>query len=145
MRAIRNADFLLIRNYRPDRWPAGTPNPEKAFLPGSWLGDSDNGPTKTYMVENREKDEEHRLKYELAFGKRPEFELYDLRKDPGQVHNIAADPEYAQTLKSLTDQMTAELIATNDPRALGKGDVTFDPVPYLGGGPKRPQPKKKKE
>lgn len=146
MRAIRTDDFLMIRNYHPERWPAGTPNYEKAALEGAWLADCDNGPAKTYMVENKDKDDEHRLKYELSFGKRPEFELYDLSKDPGQIHNVAADPEYAEVLKKLNEQMTAELIESEDPRALGKGDETFDPVPYLGGGPKHPsasKPKKK--
>ncbi len=142
MRAIRNDDFLLIRNYRTDRWPSGTPNYEKAFLPGTWLGDCDNGPTKTYMVEHREKDDEHRLKYDLAFGKRPEFELYDLRTDPGQVRNVADHPEYADTLKQLSEQLTAELIATEDPRALGNGDEVFDSPKYLGGGPTYPGFKK---
>ena len=139
MRAIRNHDFLLIRNYRTDRWPAGTPNHEKAMIPGAWLADCDNGPTKTYMVENQDTDDEHRRKYELAFGKRPEFELYDLRTDPGQLRNVADDPAYADTLQQLSAQLTAELKASDDPRALGKGDETFDPVPYLGGAPKYPE------
>lgn len=138
MRAIRTYDFLLIHNYRTDRWPAGTPHYRKAMIPGAWLADCDNGPTKTYMVENRDKDAEHQRKYDLAFGKRPEFELYDLRKDPGQLHNVAAEPEYAETLQTLSQQLTADLKATEDPRALGRGDETFDRVPYLGGAPKFP-------
>lgn len=145
MRAIRTHDFLLIRNYRTDRWPAGTPNAEKAMIPGAWLADCDNGPSKTYIVENREKDEEHRMKYELAFGKRPEFELYDLADDPGQIRNVAGNPEYAEVLERLSKQLTDELTATGDPRALGKGDETFDPVPYLGGAPKKPGAKGKKK
>lgn len=145
MQAIRTDDFLLIRNYRTDRWPAGTPNHEKAFIPGSWLGDCDNGPTKTYMVENREKDEDHRFRYDLAFGKRPEFELYDLKTDPGQIRNVADNPDYAEILKTLSDQLTTELLASGDPRAMGKGDETFDPPPYLGGGPKHPSAGKQKK
>ena len=35
MRALRTRDYLFIRNYRPDRWPAGTPDHEKAN--GVWL------------------------------------------------------------------------------------------------------------
>jgi N-sulfoglucosamine sulfohydrolase len=67
-RAIRTQDFLYIRNYRPDRWPAGTPNHEKATIKNAWLADCDNGPTKTYMVDNRDEDAAHRQLYELAFG-----------------------------------------------------------------------------
>lgn len=136
MRAIRTHEFLLIRNYRTDRWPAGTPHHQKAMFPGAWLADCDNGPTKTVMVANRADSEEHRLRYEWAFGKRPEFELYDVGQDPGQLSNLAADPKYAETLKRLSDQLHRELVATEDPRALGRGDEVFDPVPYLGGAPK---------
>ncbi len=147
MRAIRNHDFLLIKNYRPDRWPAGTPNHEKATLPGAWLADCDNGPTKTYMVEHRDKDTEHRTKYELAFGKRPALELYDLRKDPGQLHNVATSADYAGVAKKLESQLEAELEATGDPRVAGKGAETFDQPEYLGGAPKFPgagKPRRKK-
>lgn len=138
MRALRNHDFLLIRNYRPERWPAGTPNYKLATIPNAWLADCDNGPTKSYMVENRDRNETHRRMYGLSFGKRPEFELYDLRNDPAQLNNVAYLPEYADKLHQLSEQLTAELSATGDPRVLGRGDETFDPVPYLGKGPRYP-------
>jgi N-sulfoglucosamine sulfohydrolase len=41
-RGIRTDDYLYIRNYAPDRWPAG--DPSKATVP---LGDVDDSPTKT--------------------------------------------------------------------------------------------------
>lgn len=138
MRAIRNDEHLLIRNYRPDRWPAGTPNYKKAFLPGTWLGDCDNGPTKTYMVELREKDDEHRRKYELAFGKRTAIELYDVKADPGQISNIAYLPENRPLVQKLLKQMSDELLATEDPRSKNGADYFFDTPPYLGGGPTHP-------
>lgn len=138
MRAIRNYEHLLIRNYRPDRWPAGTPNYRKAFLPGTWLGDCDNGPTKTYMVDFREKDDEHRLKYDLAFGKRTAIELYDVKADPGQTNNLAYLPENRPLVQKLLKQMTDELAASDDPRTRDGADYVFDSPPYLGGGPKHP-------
>ncbi len=33
--------------------------------------------------------------YDLAFAKRPAEELYDLRRDPGQTTNVAAETSYA--------------------------------------------------
>ncbi|MDE0577718.1 MAG: hypothetical protein OSB39_12280, partial [Opitutales bacterium] len=141
-RAIRTHDFLYLHNFRPDRWPAGTPNYEKATIGNAWLADCDNGPTKTYMVNNRDKDDHHRKLYDLAFGKRPADELYDLKKDPGQLVNVAADPAYAKTVKSLKDQLFDELRKTGDPRVTGKGP-DFDKFPYLGGAPKYPGPRKK--
>lgn len=136
-RAIRTHDFLYIRNFEPDRWPAGTPHYEQAAIPGAWLADCDNGPTKTYMVENRDKDATHRKLYDLAFAKRPAEELYDLNKDPGQLDNVADDPDYADAKKRLSKKLMQKLKATDDPRAFGKGEK-FDEYPYLGGAPKHP-------
>jgi arylsulfatase A-like enzyme len=140
-RAIRTSDFLYVRNFKPDRWPAGTPNHEKAAFPRAWYGDCDNGPTKTYMVANRDKDATHRKLYDLAFGKRPAEELYDLTKDPEQLRNVASDPQYANARKDLSHRLTNQLRATGDPRVVGGGE-TFDEYPYLGGAPTFPGPKK---
>jgi arylsulfatase A-like enzyme len=134
MRSIRTTDFLYIRNFRPDRWPAGTPHHERATLEGSWLGDCDNGPTKSYMVENQDGDAEHRRIYDLAFGKRPAEELYDLKKDPDQIVNVAADPEYAPVKMELESRLMAELRETGDPRVVG-GAERLEAYPYYGGSP----------
>ena len=136
-RAIRTHEFLYIRNFRPDRWPAGTPHYEKAAFKNAWYGDCDNGPTKTYMVANRDKDATHRRLFELAFDKRPAEELYDLKKDPDQLHNVAADPAYAEIRKQLDRQLVERLEATGDPR-VGGGGEKFDQYPYLGGAPSYP-------
>jgi N-sulfoglucosamine sulfohydrolase len=137
VRAIRTHDYLYIRNFKTERWPSGTPNYLEAAIPYCWLGDCDNGPTKTYMVENQKKDQEHQVLYDLAFGKRPAEELYDCRKDPEQVVNVADDPAYAKIKEKLSTQLMEQLVATGDPRATGGGDE-FDEVPYLGNGPRHP-------
>jgi len=136
-RGIRTDDFLYIRNFEPNRWPNGTPDYQHAAIPGTWYGDTDNGPTKTYMIENKDKDATHRRLYDLAFGKRPAEELYDLKSDPDQLTNVAADGAYADTKKKLAAALTDELRATGDPRIVGGGEK-FDQFPYLGGGPKHP-------
>lgn len=131
-RAVRTDDFLLIRNFRPDRWPAGTENYKNTFIPGAWFGDCDGGPTKNHMVKNRDKDEEHQRLFDLSFAKRPEFELYDLQKDPDQQHDEAANSEYADVLKKLSRQLEHDLRASGDPRVVGGGEK-FDTYPYTGG------------
>ena len=136
-RAIRTHEYLYIRNFAPDRWPAGTPDYHKAAFPGSWLADCDNGPTKTYMTDNRNRDELHARLWELSFGKRPAEELYDCVNDPGQLQNIAGDPAYAGVKNDLAARLMENLTATGDPRASGRGD-RFDTYPYYGGGPKHP-------
>ncbi len=141
-RGLRYENFLLIRNYRPDRWPNGTPNHEKAAIPGAWYADTDNGPTKTYMVDNRDKNATHRKLYDAAFGKRPEIELYDLRKDPDQLNNVVDVVNYYAAVQMMTNTLDRELRKRGDPRVTGE-EVNFDDFPYLGGAPKYPRGKKK--
>lgn len=145
MRAIRTDDYLLIRNFTPDRWPAGTPHYDKATIPGVWLGDCDNGPTKTYMVDHRDDDAEHRRKYDLSFAKRPEFELYVQANDPGQLNNVADQAAYRSVVADLNDRLSAELKRTGDPRILGTGAKVFDETKYLGGGPRHPDSQKNRQ
>lgn len=40
------------------------------------------------------------------FRKHPEFQLYDLLKDPWEMENLASNPEYATTLHQLKDSIT---------------------------------------
>jgi len=122
MRAFRTAQYLYIRNFAPDRWPAGDPEAYR---------DIDNGPTKSHMLEHRD-DPAVKPLFELACGKRPAEELYDLKTDPEQLKNVAADPAYAETLKNLSAALTAELKATGDPRAVGGAEI-IDTYPYSGG------------
>ena len=135
-RAIRTDDYLYIKNFRPDRWPAGTPNYDLATIKNAWLADCDNGPTKTYLWEHRN-DPAVKKYYDLAFGKRPAEELYDLTKDSGQMVNVAADPAYANIKRELAKRLMDELKATGDRRVTGSGDF-YDQQEYLGGAPKWP-------
>ncbi|MBW8040048.1 MAG: sulfatase [Planctomycetes bacterium] len=140
MRAIRTHDFLYIRNFKPNRWPAGTP---KAYAQiteivvsrprGTFYGysDIDASPAKSYMLKYRNEPKVKKL-FDLAFGKRPARELYDLRKDPEQLNNIADKPQYAGVKRKLNTTLMSELKATKDPRVLGRGDA-FDNYPYYGG------------
>ncbi len=128
-RAIRTTEYLYIWNLTPNRWPAG--DPER-------YGDIDGGPSKDYMMEHRD-DPAVRPLFELAFGMRPEEELYDLRNDPGELTNVADDLRHADAKKSLRAELEKWMADTADPRATGGGDE-FDTYPYFGGrGRRRPQ------
>ena len=130
-RAIRTKDFLYIRNFMPQRWPAGVPGIAHR---GKTFADCDNGPTKQFLVEHRN-DPYIRVYFHLAFDKRPAEELYDLRNDPFEILNVAYDPRYAKVRAELSKRMMDELRATGDLRVLG-GWERWEAYPYYG-GPKK--------
>jgi uncharacterized sulfatase len=84
------------------------------------------------MIEHRDEPEARPL-FALAFGKRPAEELFDLKKDPDQMRNVADDPAYAERKAALSAQLLAELQRTADPRVTGDG-TTFDRPPFAGPG-----------
>ena len=84
-RAVRTERFLYIRNFRPDCWPAGDPEMHVAVGP---FGDIDGGPSKDLLLARRS-DPAIAGAFALATAKRPAEELYDLRKDPDQLVNVA--------------------------------------------------------
>ena len=69
--------------------------------------------------------------YELAFGKRPAEELYDLRADPEQLNNVAGIPEYSEIRDELSTRLQNYTAETDDPRAHGK-DAPWDYYPFYG-------------
>jgi len=128
-RAIRTKDYLYIRNFEPTRWPSGSPNAADCARAIPY-GEIDPSPTKTFMMDHRDDPVVDRLA-ELAFGTRPENELYDLRRDPGQLNNIAGQPAAAKPTKMMRDRLMKYLTDTGDPRALGK-PAPWDFYPYYG-------------
>lgn len=129
-RAIRTKDHLLIINFKPDRYPLGDPygltvdsepstkqltNDTRATLP-----DEDAGPTKAWLVQHRH-EPKWKPYFDRAYGKRARLELYDLKSDPHQVHNLSADPQYAEVATTLEKRLIAELRSTGDPRLVDEG------------------------
>jgi len=140
MRALRNRDFIYIRNFAADRSPMGD---AKTALEASVLAsgaltentrvgfaDMDSSPTKEWIIAQRA-DPKWQWHFEHAFGRRPREELYDLRKDPDQVKNVASDPAYAQTKAALAKQLMTTLTDAKDPRVTGDG-MTFERPPFSG-------------
>lgn len=126
-RGVRTAELLYIRNYRPERWPAG--DPELVFAVGPF-GDIDGGLSKTLLLERRGDPAIARF-FELATAKRPAEELYDLRKDPGQLRNVAAERAHAKALSRLRAQLEEWQRRSGDPR-LTQDDDRWDAYPYYG-------------
>ena len=132
-RAIRSEEFLLVYNFFPDLWPAGNPvikNEEndkrdnvkgfKSIYPG--YHDIDPSPTKEEMMGMKDD-----ITFDLAFSKRPMMQLYDVKKDPFCMNNIAKLPEYREILSKLNDELFKRLKKQGDPRVLG--NTIFDSYP----------------
>ncbi len=137
-RALRTPDFLYIRNFMPDRWPMGSPKavtetetPAVNELEHNTFvafPDMDASPTKAWLIGQRHQTQ-WRWYYDFAFGKRPAEELYDLRLDPGQTKNLAADPGHAEVRQQLAARLLKILTEAGDPRVTGDGG-TFERPPY---------------
>jgi N-sulfoglucosamine sulfohydrolase len=126
IRAMRTDRYLYIRNFRPDRWPAGAPqkynaNGKLGPMHGGYH-DIDACPSLTFLIQNRNKPGISKF-FHLAVDKRPAEELFDVKNDPGNLKNLAADPHHAALLKRLRSEMDTELRKTGDPRVIDGGDV----------------------
>ena len=128
-RCIRTDTHLYIKNFAPERWPAGTPekyagakfNESKDLVAGT-IGpkdggyhDIDNGPTLQWMIANQNVPEAKPL-FDAAVAIRPAEELYDIRQDPGCLNNLAQKPNHQSLRKSLENQLNAYLTDTGDLR-----------------------------
>ena len=123
-RAIRTADFLYIRNFDPESWRSGEstkPSPKIDFTDGSWPNhegafsfNTDPSPTKQFLLDYRD-EANVRPFADLAFGPRPEEELYDVRADPGQLRNLATDRKFVAQRDELRDRLAQALKVSGDP------------------------------
>ena len=127
VRAIRTRDYLYVRNFRPDRWPAG--DPQLVFSVGPF-GDIDGGPAKSLLIDRRN-DPAFARYFLLATAKRPAEELYDLRADPHQLENVAGQPAHRDGQRRLRQQLDGWLRETGDPR-MTEDDDRWDRFPYYG-------------
>ena len=141
-RFLRHKEFIYIWNVESKRWPAGAPqryNPKDStklwpmyglnkngkYMGGGAFTDIDDCPSKTYIIENYE-DQETAKYFELAHGKRPEVELYNVTEDPYCLNNLAGDAEYASIENSMKEKLMGELQRSKDPRVVGPVKEVFD-------------------
>ena len=146
-RVLRTLDHALIVNFKHERWPLGDPYrldgkdeptfDEVAQTTFVTLPDDDAGPTKAWFVGARKLPEWSAM-FDKFYGRRPMFELYDLRKDPDEMNNVAEDPAYAAIRKEMTERLFTILRETGDPRMLEDGKY-FETPPLAGPLPKQEQ------
>ena len=118
IRGIRDHRHLYLRNFEPDRWPAG--NPEVYYR------NIDDSPTKTRVVEEKEQGNE--TYWQLCMGKRPKEELYDIQTDPHCITNLAESADHQTIKNTLWQKLRKTLEQHGDPRMEGRGHI-FDEYP----------------
>ena len=141
-RVIRSEEFLFIWNMKPERWPAGAPqrinpdNPEE-LLPmygidedgkqeSAWaFTDIDASPTKAFIIENWD-DENIKPFFDWSVAIRPEFEMFDVQKDPYCMTNISGNSEYADIEAEMKETLLNELKKSKDTRIVGPDTEVFD-------------------
>ncbi len=123
MRALRTYQSLYVRNYEPERWPAGDP-------PG--FGDIDASPSKQFLMD-RAATPGIRRYFDAACGRRPAEELYDHAFASEHTQSVAGQPAYAPVLRAAVSRMNHLLVQAGDPRAAGE-ELPWDASPYYGRG-----------
>ena len=135
-RAIRTQQYLYIKNYTPDRWPAGDPAPDKQIAKEGnsnvkifeGYEDIDASPTKTHMIKERQS---FPGLFALGFEKRNGEQMYDIIKDPYCLNDLSQDKKLSKIKSSLKKLLETKLKEQHDPRSEGSGDV-FESYPRFG-------------
>jgi|TARA_B110000438_G_scaffold209258_1_gene201124 N-sulfoglucosamine sulfohydrolase len=125
-RAMRSNQHLLIRNFKPNRWPAGDPqkydSPAQLGREHGGYHDIDACPTLTVLVEGR-KELEIGSFFHLAVDHRPAWELFDILADPACLNNLIDQKGNRHLQTRLQRKMLSFLKETGDPRVGGDGDI----------------------
>ena len=140
-RALRTPDYLYIRNFKPERWPAGAPRKYEGGELGPMHGayhDIDACPTLTFLIDNHRHPQFGHY-FHLAVDKRPAEELYEIQGDPGCLKNLAASADYAAIKTELRGRLETYLKQTGDPR-MGKNGEIFETYPRYSPIRKFPEP-----
>ena len=129
IRAMRTRDFLYIRNFEPDRWPAGHPTGFEGDKFGYY--DIDAAPSKSALIEGAG-DPAVAEFFRLAVELRPEEELFDVRRDPGNLVNLVDDPAFTDIKERLAKELNETLRSTGDPRMTGGAEIWESYERYSG-------------
>lgn len=112
VRTIRTKRYQLVWNMKPERSPAGDELNENEALA-----------EMNEIIARKNSGAEGIDYYQLAYGLRPEFELYDMQNDPYGMVNVAENQAYQMAFDSLFTVLKGQLIKDGDPRMKGNGDV----------------------
>jgi arylsulfatase A-like enzyme len=102
-RSIRDKDFLLIKNFRPQQ---------------AWQGPADSVRSPSHQdLLAKQKEDDKRLtpaQADVLLAPRPDIEMYRTSTDPHQLNNLAGQPEYASIQRRLTETLARWMEETHD-------------------------------
>ena len=101
MRVVRDRKWKLIWNIAH---PLPYPFASDLWAAATWQAQYKQGPTTPYGV---------RTVYDYIH--RPQFELYDIEKDPWEARNVATDPANGKVLAQMKERLKQFQQRTNDP------------------------------
>ncbi|MFE4721016.1 sulfatase-like hydrolase/transferase [Streptomyces sp. NPDC056728] len=101
VRTVRDERYRYLRNYAPHR-PWGQ---HGAY---AWLARGYQSWQQAHLDGTLDPVQDR------FWGTKPAEELYDLRADPDEVHNLADDPAHAHTLERLSRALDEHIVAVHD-------------------------------
>ncbi|MCH2610280.1 MAG: sulfatase [Pirellulales bacterium] len=132
-RAMRSGDYLLIHNFKPDRWPAGDPvklNADGSIgSPHGGYHDIDACPSLTFLIESRH-DRKWRPYLNWSVEKRSEWQLFNVKDDPECMRELIKSPRVKRIRERMITDMNEFLKKTGDPRMHENGDVWESYIRY---------------
>jgi N-sulfoglucosamine sulfohydrolase len=136
-RSIRTEQYLYIKNYHPEYWPSGDPqvyldDGSLSEMHGAYM-DIDDSPTLQLFKKQNIADPVIASYFIAAAAKRPVEELYDIKKDPDCMTNLAAKHEFTDIKKQLSNRLVDHLKATGDTREVGSNPEIWESYPRLKG------------
>jgi N-sulfoglucosamine sulfohydrolase len=101
MRVIRTHKWKFIFNIA---WPLEYPSASDLWASPTWQSVYQKGREAMYGQRSIE-----------AYLKRPQFELYNIVNDPGEIVNLAYEHKYWEIVEGLKEQLQKFMTDTDDP------------------------------
>jgi arylsulfatase A-like enzyme len=111
IRAVRDDRFEYLRNFRPD---------QGYYLP---LAYREQMATMQELLRLRDEGALDAYQSQWFRPSKPEEELFDAGNDPYELHDLAADPDYAERLRELRNELDRWMAAIDDKGFIPEGEL----------------------
>ncbi len=135
----RMMNVYLSRSIRTDRYKfIWNPNPDFAFTTHIDLLLRETSGDYFKQWTEAAKTDQHAAKVLARYHGRPEYELFDLQEDPGELTNLAGDPTLADVQQSLNDELSSWIKEQGDELTVFHEPLMLDaPETWVPRKPKR--------